>query len=103
MTLEVENDLLSIGSLEHESWEDRKSSSKRKQASSSKIADKEKNPFDFEGLTKSLKQLTNEVSELKRRTNDASGGSKPTKPFFQKTNNSPPKVSQNPSPTFNIE
>ena len=41
-TLDVEKDLLSINALEHESREKAKPSSKKNQASSSKIADKDK-------------------------------------------------------------
>jgi len=93
VALEVEKDLVSIGALEHESREDVKPSEKKNQSSSNKFIDKDKNSFDFEGLAKSLKQLNNEVSELKRRTSDASDGAKPAKSFFQKTNNLPLKVS----------
>ena len=91
--LEVYKDLLSISALEHNSWNDAKPSVKKNQASSNKPTEKDKDAFDFEGLAKSLKHLTNEVYKLKRKTNDVSGGGKPAKPFFRKTNNPPPKTS----------
>lgn len=80
--LEVKKDLLSIDALEHDSWEEAKSSAKKNQVSTSKPIDKDKDSFDFEGLAKSLKQVTNEVYELKRKTSDTSVGGKPTKLFF---------------------
>lgn len=82
VALEVEKDLLSIGTLEHDSREETKSSYKKTQDLASNSSDKDNDSFDFEGLAKSLKQLANEVSELKRKTSEASWRSKSTKPFF---------------------
>lgn len=97
--LEVKKDPLSISVIENQSQEDEKASRRKNPASSSKTIDKYS--FDFEGLAKSLNQLTNEVSELKRITSDASGGEKPAKPFSWKTNNLPPHMSQTSNSNFN--
>jgi len=69
----------------------------------SKAIDKDKDSFDFKGLAKSLKQINNEVSKLKRKTSDTFVGGKVTKPFFRKTNNPPPKTPQGSSTNFNVE
>lgn len=53
--LEVEKEFLSIGTLEHESQEEEKTSDKKNQTSSIKTRDKDNDSFDFEGLEKSLK------------------------------------------------
>ena len=57
-TLDVEKDLLSIVSLKHDSQDETKPSTKKNKASTSKPIDKDKDSFDFEGLAKSFKQLT---------------------------------------------
>lgn len=63
-TLEVEKDLLSIGALENDSRDEAKLPTKKNQASTSKLVDKDKYYFYFEGFSKYLKQITNEVSKL---------------------------------------
>ena len=69
-TLTVEKDMLSIGAIEHKGRDDQKTTTKRSQSSSHKFGDKYKDPFDFKSITKSLKLLTNEVSDLKRKNNE---------------------------------
>ena len=83
--LAVKNDLLSIGALEHDMCKDSNIAGKKTQASSRKSLDKYS--FDFDTLAKSLKQLTNEFSDLKRKTIESSSSNKPYKPFFKKNNN----------------
>jgi len=82
-TLEVKKDLLSISTLEHDSREDTKPSTKKNKATSSKLINKDKYLFGFQGLAKSLKQLNNEVFELKRKTSDIPRGENLLKGFFE--------------------
>lgn len=60
---------------------------KNTQPSTVKFDDKDKDFFDFEIRAKSLKQITNEVSNLKRKKSDASSSNRLPKNFFKKKNN----------------
>lgn len=46
-TLAVGKDMLSIGAIDHEGRDDKKTTMKRAQSSSHKSEDKDKDPFDF--------------------------------------------------------
>lgn len=59
----------------------------------------------MESLTKSLKFLMNEVSELKRRSSDAFTASRKyfKLPFFKRNNSKPAKSAQNTNSVFSFE
>ena len=73
------------------------------QPSTHKSEEKYKDPFDFESIVKSLKILTNEVSDLKRKKNDSILGSKAQKPFFRKNNLTTSRPFSNPNTSLNVE
>lgn len=75
-TLAVEKEIMSIGAIDHDGRDDLKLATKRAQPPTHKSRDKDKDPFDFESIAKSLKLLTNEVFDLKRKNNDSTSGTK---------------------------
>ena len=89
--------------LYHDTREEPKSKNKKNQPSTSKSSEKDKYSFDCERIYKSSKQMINEVLGLKRKTSDASLGTRPRKPFFSKNNNAPTRLSKCSNIDFNIE
>lgn len=74
---------------------------KKSQASSTKA--QEKDPFNIENLNKSLYLLTNEVSELKRNSSEASTNNNYFKLYFKKNINQSTKFEQGSNVVFNVE
>ena len=63
----------------------------------------EREIFDFESMAKTLKLLTNEVSDLKRKGIETSTTTKPPKPFFKKSNPNASKPPSNSNAALNVE
>ena len=63
----------------------------------------ERETFDFESMAKTLKLLTNEVSDLKRKGIETSTSTKPPKPFFKKSNPNTSRPPSNSSAALNVE
>ena len=102
-TLAVERDMLSIGAIDHEGRDDHKPIAKKGQSATNKTTDKDKDAFDFESIAKTLKQLTNEVSDLKRKGIESTTSAKAPKPFFRKRNPNTSRPPSNPNTVLNVE
>ena len=95
--------MLSIGAIDHEGQEEPKPTFKRNQPSTSKVGDKDKDTFDLQSLEKSLKLLTNEVSDLRRKGIDSVASSQNQRPFFRRNAPQNNRPQSNTNTGLNVE
>ena len=101
-SIKVEKDLALIsshqGNKENKPSSSEKSIKKKKGIPRSDIEKTEKGPIDMESMLRVIKQLTNDIIDLKKNKGE---GKKPFKPFMKKRTNSAPQIP--PTSGINIE